>query len=140
MKKLPRQVTIPVLMVMILDGLFTLVGQPAGYWNNPSLVREGSPLGFSLLLHNPFFFILFFIIYLTVVYWGLKKLPIVISLPGAIALFLGHVWGSSSWLSVLYRKFGFEIFDFYNWWLSISYFVVIAIITSLFILRVDKLK
>ena len=53
----------PVILVMILDLVFTLVGQPAYYWQNYSFFNEGSPLG-QILMQNPVYFILFSIFYL----------------------------------------------------------------------------
>ena len=138
MNKFPEQVIPPILLVMVFDLVFTILGQPKGYWGNYSLVNEGSPLGFSLLSRTPFLFIVFFVFYLVVVYFLLKKLPIIFSLPLAITLFIGHVWGSSTWLPILYRNIGFETFAFYNCWLKIGYFIILAMITSFFILRVRK--
>jgi len=40
------------LFAMLTDGIVTLIGQPAGYWHNPSLVYEGNAISKFFLLQG----------------------------------------------------------------------------------------
>lgn len=131
MKKLPLQFIFPVLIVMFIDCLFTLIGQDKSYWINPMTVNEGSPSGFALLSQGPLFFIIPFIFYMLVVFFTLKKTNINFTIPFALLLFIGHSWGSSTWLS---RLFNYNN-QFDLWYITIFYFLIISIITSLFALN-----
>jgi len=92
----------PMILVMVLDLVFTLVGQPKGYWQDYGLFNEASPLGQALMLH-PAYFILFFIFYLVFVIFlaGLLLKPFNIMV--GVGFFLGHAWGSSTWLGTIFH-------------------------------------
>lgn len=88
---------IPVLLAM-LDGSVTLIGQPAAYWNDPSRVLEGTP-GFRILLEQgPAAFIVGHVV------WQLAFVGMILLLPSTPALAvclmftLGHTVGAFSWL------------------------------------------
>jgi len=135
MKRVPRKFIYPVALVMVLDFLFTMIGQPSSYWANFSNVNEGSPLGFTLLNINPFLFLLFCAIYLLAMIILIRKLPLIIGAVLGLSLFLGHAWGSSSWVYPLFRKMGFAGGGFSRWYLAVGYFILISLITVLIIIK-----
>lgn len=138
MKKFPVQLIYPVLTVMLFDFAFTMYGQPDSYWTNYANVNEGSPLGFNLLSQNPIFFILFFVLYLVIVNVLLRILPVLPSLILGISLFLGHAWGSGSWVPYILLKQGIADTQFLRWYSVIVYFIFLSTLTSFFILRFIK--
>jgi len=137
MKKLAEYFIWPIIFVLILDCCFTLIGQPGDYWQNFNAISESSPIGFFLLKINPILFIDAFIVYMVVIYVILRKIPQSAAIIVGLSLFLGHVWGSASWLPVIYHQYKFPRFEFYQWWLTISYFVIIAI-ASVILIRIRR--
>lgn len=124
----------PILLVILLDAIFTVIGQPPEYWHKFTNVNEGSPLGFHFLQSNPWLFLVFMAIYMGGVTFLLKKLPLFWSSVLGLTLFIGHTYGSSSWIYIMYSRLGLPDFPFANWYLKIGYFVIISLVTS-FILR-----
>lgn len=138
MKKDQFRLIAPVFLVMILDLIFTMVGQSESYWANYKTVNEGSPLGFSLLSFNPLTFIVFFLIYLAIVYFLLKKLPLLLKLVLGVSLFLGHAWGSSSWLYRFYVMLHLPWNNFIYWYLTVGYFILVSFLAAIIIYPVIK--
>ncbi len=118
----------PLILVTFLDFVFTLAGQPASYWQSFNLSNEASPLGFSLLSQNPIYFILFFIFYLLLILFLSVNLPRPFNIMIWIGFFLGHSWGSASWLSILSRRYPSIYID--DWYLTIGYFIFVAIVAG----------
>ena len=116
----------PMILVMVLDLVFTLVGQPKGYWQDYGLFNEASPLGQILMLH-PAYFILFFIFYLVFVIFLAGFLPKPFNIMVGVGFFLGHVWGSSTWLGTIFHG---DV-----WYLTVGYFIFIAVVSGLCINR-----
>ena len=90
---------VPVLLAL-LDGTVTLIGQPAAYWaGDHSRVLEGTP-GFRILLtYGPALFIAGHLV------WELAFVAMILLLPSRLALAvclmftLGHTIGAFSWLN-----------------------------------------
>ena len=138
MEKLPKQFVYPVILVMLLDFSFTMIGQPPSYWTNFNNLNEGSPIGVNLLSINPLYFLIFCAIYLSIMILLIRKLPLI---PGAIlalSLFLGHSYGSSSWVDLLLHKAGFDLGNFSQWYSTIGYFVLLSIISVLMVTKAKK--
>lgn len=132
-------ILIPLILVMVLDLAFTLAGQPDIYWQNYKFVNEGSPIGYYLLSLHPLYFILAFLTYLLFILFLSIKLVRPLNIMVAVGFFLGHSWGSSSWLPIIFNNL--RVVDFLNeWYLVISYFIVISIITGLCINKWLKIK
>lgn len=131
-------ILIPVIVVMVLDLIFTMVGQSNYYWQNYSLFNEASPLGALLLSLHPGYFILFFIFYLLFVLFLLVNLKRPLNIIAAVGFFLGHAWGSSSWIPIL--AYRYDLINVNNWYLTIGYFIIIAIISGLCINKWLKLN
>jgi len=117
-----------------------MIGQPANYWTDFNYVKEGSPIGFNLLKINPTYFLIFCLLYLIAMVILIKKLPFKIGSILALSLFLGHSWGSSSWVYHLFQKMGFETTTFSHWYLTISYLTIISIISVFIIFRKNNIK
>lgn len=102
--------SVPVLLA-VLDGSVTLIGQPAAYWaGDYSRVLEGTP-GFRILLaHGP----AAYVAGLTV--WVLAFVGLILLLPSRLALAvclmftLGHAIGAFSWINRFPHGRGLPIF------------------------------
>ena len=129
---------IPVILVMILDLTFTLVGQPDHYWENYSLLNESSPLGASLLSLHPGYFIVFFVFYFLFVLFLIVNLKRPLNIIVALSFFLGHAWGSSSWIPILAYRYTSIYID--SWYLMIGYFIIIAVASGFCINKWLKLN
>lgn len=119
----------PLILVMLLDLIFTLIGQPKIYWKAYIFVSEGSPLGHSLLNIHPGYFILFFIFYLLFVLFLVTNLKRPLNLMIGIGFFLGHSWGSASWVPKIF-SFLPSLGLYNNWYHTIGYFIFLAIISG----------
>jgi hypothetical protein len=89
---------VPVLLA-VLDGTVTLIGQPIAYWDDHSRVLEGTP-GFRILLtYSPAAFIA------GLTLWVLAFVGLILLLPSTPALAvclmftLGHTIGAFSWIN-----------------------------------------
>jgi hypothetical protein len=138
MKRLPKEFTYPVALVMIIDFLITIVGQPKNYWNNFANVNEGSPIGFSLMKINPLFFLLFCAIYLLIAIISIKKLPLFLGATIALSLFLGHAYGSSTWVYYFFYRGGLTSEMFSHWYITIGYFVLLSLFSVFIIFKKKK--
>jgi hypothetical protein len=123
--------TAPLVLAMLLDGIFTLVGQPDIYWQNYSFFNEGSPLG-QILMLNPLYFISFFIVYLILVAVLTTNLKRPFNIMVWLGFFLGHVWGASTWTYTIFTDLT-GIYTVSSWYLVVGYIVIISVITSFFI-------
>jgi hypothetical protein len=100
---------VPVLLA-VLDGSVTLIGQPAAYWaGDHARVLEGTP-GFRILLtYGP----AAYIAGLTV--WVLAFVGMILLLPSTLALAvrlmftLGHTIGAFSWINRFHFQHGREL-------------------------------
>src|SRR5579864_7182458 len=91
------------LLPMMTDGVITFLGQSPLYWQNHNIVNEGGPAYFLLVI-GPLVYIggslLYFILCYCLVFWLKQPLNIML----ALALTIGHSWGSSTWLSPLFSR------------------------------------
>lgn len=131
-------ILIPIILVMLLDLIFTLLGQSKYYWQNFSLFNEASPLGVLLLSLHPGYFILFFVFYLLFVLFLTVNLKRPLNIIVAISFFLGHVWGSSSWVPNLFYQYVSINID--RWYLTIGYFIIIAAISGFCINKWQEIR
>ncbi len=129
----------PLAIVMILDGVFTMAGQPDAYWQNYTLFNEGSPLGQSLML-NPAHFISFFIAYVVLVAILVVSLKRPLNVIVWLGFFLGHAWGGSTWAPKIFFDLTGIVANIDRWYLVVGYFILIAVIAGLFVNKWLKLK
>jgi hypothetical protein len=118
----------PLILVMVLDLVFTLIGQSQDYWRNFQFFNEANPLAGFLLSHHPALFVLFFFIYLVFILFLTVNLKKPFNLILYIFFFLIHSWGSSSWLSELF--FSYQANYLSDWYLHIGYFVFISLVSG----------
>ena len=121
----------PLILVMVLDLIFTLSGQPEIYWRNYKLYNESNPLAAFLMGKHPALFILAYIFYFLFVLILAANAKRPFSFILVITVFLIHAWASTSWVPTLaYRLFSPEIkIDwFYS---SIAYLIFIGLATGL---------
>lgn len=86
-----------ILIVVLLDGIFTLIGQPFGYWYDYSKLTEASFIGKMLLTWHPLFFTLFLFFWVILMTFLLSKLRPSLSWALFFSLFIGHSLGMWSW-------------------------------------------
>ncbi len=124
---------LPVILVMIFDFLFPLIGQPEIYWTvGYAFNNEGSPLGELLLGYHPEIFAVFFAFYLSLVLFLSANLKRPFNIMVAVGFFLGHAWGSASWIPLIVLRFSsYQTYaDFNEWYATVAYFIVIAVISG----------
>src|SRR6187397_2988668 len=98
---------VPVLLA-ILDGSVTLIGQPPAYWaGDHSQVIEGTP-GFRILLtHGPAAYIAGEAVWVLAFVGMILLLPTTLALTVCLAFTLGHIIGAFSW--IIYYPRGREL-------------------------------
>lgn len=120
---------------MVLDLAFTLVCQPANYWQDYNLHNEANPIGRALLSINPACFVAAFILYTFLVLFLAAKAWRLISIPLVTLVFVFHAKASASWLPNIYRNVFFA--EANEQWLYVGYSLAIAVI-SLFYFHAVK--
>ncbi len=90
---------VPVLLA-VLDGSVTLIGQPAAYWaGDHSWVLEGTP-GFRILLtHGPAAYIAGLTVWVLAFVGMILVLPSTVALAVCLMFTLGHTIGAFSWIN-----------------------------------------
>ena len=131
-------ICIPIILVMIFDLVFTIAGQPDGYWENYNLCHESSPIGKLLLTIGPIYFIASFVLYMISILVLVIKLPNRFSSILIVAIFLGHAWGGASWVPILYRNFSFA--EINKWYLCMGYFIFVSLISNFYFSKTNKGK
>lgn len=127
----------PLLLVMLCDCAFTLLGQSKKYWNNYEKFNEASPLGAFLIAEHPLYFVLAFAAYVIVIHYLVVNLPRPFNVMIAIAVFLGHAWGSLTWAPTIAKRY--LNLDYGEWYTTIAYLILLAIITG-FVVNKKVLK
>ena len=89
---------VPVLLA-VLDGSVTLIGQPAAYWGDHSRVLEGTP-GFRILLtYGPAAYIAGLAVWVMAFVGMILLLPSTLALAVCLMFTLGHTIGAFSWIN-----------------------------------------
>ena len=89
---------VPPLVLGLIDGAMTLVGQSSFYWENHLAVNEANPVFSSLLQVHPLAFLAGAAIWLLMLCTMIVVLPQVVALVLSIAITFGHTIGSGNWL------------------------------------------
>ena len=89
--------------VILFDIVITLLGQPASYWTDPSMVREENQWFHFIMSQGHWVSILTDVLYLTGSFLLVTYLPWRIALTLLFALMLGHFMGGASWLCFYHR-------------------------------------
>lgn len=117
------------LLPMVTDGVVTLVGQDRSYWQGFHNVNEGGPAYF-LLAANPLVYVGGSVLYLALCCWLVYRLKYPLNLMLAMALAVGHSWGSSTWLSSWMEQAGFlttRPLILLQWTLLVGYFTLVGV-------------
>ena len=88
---------------------------------------------------SPYLFMAFLAIYLAAANLLMRYLPLFPGLVLSVALYLGHFWGSSSWINVIFHASSVQN----SWYQHIAYAVAVALMTTGWIwwyLRMTKEK
>ena len=112
----------PPLVLGLLDGLLTLVGQSSYYWGNYLAVNEANPIFASLLQVHPVAFLAGAAAWLAMLCTMIVVLPQLAALILSIAVTFGHTIGSGNWL--------FEHFDL-GYQLANGYYLLSACVLGL---------
>lgn len=128
----------------ITDGIVTLLGQDAIFWQNYQTVNEASPAYFFLVIH-PALYIIGSIIWFVFLFWLMKKLKHPLNLVLALAFIAGHSWGSSSWIIKMMKTVGLFVAPdrfslLMGWTVLILYYVLIGVLAGICIDRYFKEK
>ncbi len=118
----------------LVDGIVTLLGQDAQYWQNYRTVNEASPAYFFLITH-PMLYIFGGVLWFSLLYLLVRRLHEPWNLVLTVTLIAGHAWGSSSWLIKMMREQGIflpsdRISLLQGWTLLVVYFVLIGAFAS----------
>lgn len=117
------------LLPMVTDGMVTLVGQGPSYWQSYSNVDEASPAYFFLAIHQRMY-VGGSLLYLALCYWLVYRLKHPLYMMLAVALTVGHSWGSSTWLGLWLERAGFTTTRpllLLHWSLLVGYFALVGI-------------
>ncbi len=115
-------VILPSILVLLSDAFLTLFYQPQGYWSQSfQLDTESNPVGKFLMRLHPLAFVGGILIYAFVIAVLINRLPSPLEQLVAMAVLLGHTWGTTHWL---YNHFS-SIY-----WLRVFAFIAIASITT----------
>jgi hypothetical protein len=88
----------PPLVLGLVDGSLTLVGQSSFYWENYLAVNEANPIFASLLQVHPVAFLAGAAAWLAMLCTMILVLPRLAALILSIAITFGHTIGSGNWL------------------------------------------
>ena len=121
------------LLPMVTDGVVTLVGQDSSYWQGYHKVNEGGPAYF-LLATNPLVYVGGSLLYMALCCWLVYRLKYPLNLMLAVALTVGHSWGSSTrlrpWLDLWLGQAGFlstRSMILLEWTLLVGYFALVGV-------------
>lgn len=115
---------LPPLILVLLDAVLTLYGQPPRYWQGDyRYVHELSPIFRQLLHIGPGAFLAGTLVWIIAFNALIMLLPDTLALAVSLALVLGHAWGASSWLFLLF-PYG------YSYSACVGLFVITAVIAS----------
>ena len=121
------------LLPMVTDGVVTLVGQDRSYWQGYHNVNEYGPAYF-LLATNPLVYVGGSLLYLAFCCWFVYRLKHPLNIMLAVALAVGHSWGSSTWLGLLFEQAGFlttRSLILLQWTLLVGYFALVGVCTGI---------
>jgi hypothetical protein len=130
------------LFPMLTDGVVTLVGQAPSYWQHNSRVNEMGPAYFLLAAH-PLVYVGGGVCYLVFCCWLVSRLKHPLNIMLAMALTIGHSWGSSTWLSLWLSQAGFmetRSLILLQWSFLVAYFVLVAICVGISFARYMSIR
>jgi hypothetical protein len=103
-----------------IDAIFTLIGQPASYWQNHAMVHEANPLARFFLEQGWWAYAAYILVFIAVPWRLALRAAPVIGWAIAFGMAMGGFFGGSNWL-------------FYEWRLGLQAPVVYGALLSLII-------
>ena len=107
-------------LTTVVDAIFTLIGQPASYWQNPATVHEGNPASKFFLEEGWWAYAAYNVVEIAVPWFLALRVAPVIGWALAFGVTLGGLFGGSNWL-------------FYEWRLGLQAPIVYAMLLSIVI-------
>lgn len=137
-----RILIILMVIVMILDFSFTLLGQPIEYLENYQLVSEGSPMGKLLLPVHPLAFISVFIFWVFLAIYLVRILKPPWDIMFGTGVILGHFHGSIAWVPHLFIFLKPEWLGIqaWHWYSSVIFIIFLAFLFGLIIHKIGSKK
>jgi len=132
-KKLSDFIILPVLLAMFLDAVFTLLGKPQQYWNSANFIVDGIPQTYTQITSNPIYFIGAVAIYIVTIIMIIKMLPHQPKLLLGVFMLLLHTYKSNEWVPILFTKYKISTIPIENSYLTLGYFALVSLISSIFI-------
>lgn len=105
---------LPPLLIGILDGSITLLGQSKEYWaGNYSLAQEGNPTFYGMMIISPWAAVALFAIWIGLFVGLILLLPDTLALIVSIAVTFSHAVGAATWLYFYFfhRQYGYQLCD-----------------------------
>src|SRR5713226_7946631 len=123
------------LLPLVTDTIVTLLGQDASYYQSYNTANELGPAYFFLTTH-PIIYILGAIVWITFLYWLVKRLKHPLNMMLAFGFMVGHGWGSSTWFTRWLGNAGFlnttnRALVLLSWMLMVFYFGLIGVCAGL---------
>ena len=84
-------------VVILVDAVNTLLGQPRSYWTNPSTANEHTPLVRFFAHLGWQSFVLYWVVYTVGAFLIVSKLPRRVALIGIFTFILPHYFGATTW-------------------------------------------
>jgi len=107
-------------LTIVIDGIFTLIGQPASYWQNPATVHEANPVSKFFLEKGWWAYAAYILAQIAGAWLFVVRIPPVTGWALAFGMALGGFIGGSNWL-------------FYEWRLGLQAPVVYGMLLSILI-------
>jgi hypothetical protein len=101
-----------------VDGIFTLIGQPASYWQNPATVHEANPVSKFFLEEGWWAYAAYNVVEIAAPWFIALRAAPVIGWALALGVALGGLFGGSNWL-------------FYEWRLGLQAPIAYAALLSI---------
>ncbi len=102
-EEIVRRLRWVMLLVMLIDTVCTISGQPAAYWQDHSKVNEIEPVTRFFLVWGVLPFAVGAVLYLVGAFSLVSVIPTRLALSLIFAFLLAHFWGATSWLLYHFR-------------------------------------
>jgi hypothetical protein len=104
--KIVRKLRWVTLLVMLLDAVITIIGQPASFWRDPGTTNEGAPIVTFFLARGILPYLVVGSLYVTGTLFIASITPKKIGLTILLFMILGHSFGFTTWLHYYFHYNG----------------------------------
>jgi hypothetical protein len=113
-----------VLVVMLMDAIITLIGQPPSFWKDPGTVNEHDPLVRFFLARGVLAYAIGGLLYICGSLYIASVVPRPFGLAILFYVLLGHFWGATSWM-VYGFQFGYVLINLFQ--VSVAVLITLAL-------------